>query len=200
MTRLVWKEEADDEMQLEYADAVKAFQAKVHEFGYQIGAASDRTEAWRRYFVLSLKSLARDLPPNELDAVQAAVKELERKDMELAAKADEERVDTPTSSDKNGNGERPRAKAKNKTVYKPVNTPYRHRRPLQYIRFQIAGQSGNNTSSSPVYLDACGPATVAVLVQKKDVFDICTVANPNKTNKKRKVAKEEQEEEAQVGY
>ncbi|EGO60098.1 hypothetical protein NEUTE1DRAFT_106757 [Neurospora tetrasperma FGSC 2508] len=150
MTRLVWKEEADDEMQLEYADAVKAFQAKVHELGYQIGAASDRTEAWRRYFVLSLKSLARDLPPNELDAVQAAVKELERKDIELTAKADEERVDTPY----------------------PVRVPTR----------MIAGQSGNNTSSSPVYLDACDPATVAVLVQKKDVFDIRAAASPNKTN------------------
>lgn len=93
MTRLVWKDEADDEMvehlqgsykpdgwQLEYAHAIKAFQAKVHELGYQIGAASDCTEAWRRYFVLSLKNLARDLPPNDLDAVQAAIKELKRKD------------------------------------------------------------------------------------------------------------------------
>lgn len=102
-------------------------------------------------------------------------------------------VQVPT---KNGNGKRPRAKAKNKTVYKPV-----HKRAKLHIdtvgpysirfRFQIAGQAGNNTSSSPVYLDACSPATVAVLVQKKDVFDTCTAAKPNKTHKKRKVVKEE---------
>ncbi|KAK3493632.1 hypothetical protein B0T13DRAFT_512939 [Neurospora crassa] len=65
MTRLVWKEEAGGDMvkhtykarrnrktgssSLEYANTVKAFQAKIYKLG--------------------LKNFARDLSPNDLDAI-----------------------------------------------------------------------------------------------------------------------------------
>ncbi|EAA28202.1 hypothetical protein GE21DRAFT_8467 [Neurospora crassa] len=110
MTRLVWKEEAGGYMGRTPTRLVRTGRLEARasntpilsrpskprsdDLGYRIGAAGDRTEAWRRCFVLSLENFVRDLPPNNLDAVQAAIKELELKDIELTAKADEGRVDT----------------------------------------------------------------------------------------------------------
>ena len=92
------KEEAGEEMvkylegefkpeqwQYEIADALKTFGARYEQLSCEekYDTGDRRTQRWHEYFVLSLKKIARDLPPSE--ELFEAVQDLKREEVKIKA-------------------------------------------------------------------------------------------------------------------
>ncbi|KAK3948181.1 hypothetical protein QBC32DRAFT_174745, partial [Pseudoneurospora amorphoporcata] len=81
------KGEFDNEDPLfDLSDALKTFGVKYEMLALGESKNGDLNLAWHNYFVLSLRKLARDLPPNNRDGVFAAIEKLQREDIEVKAK------------------------------------------------------------------------------------------------------------------